>query len=274
MLMNTASLETRACPACDGEQAQTRHVVGPWRVVSCTDCGFVYLPVAAKADYFAQGEGAWESSIRQARALKLQTSPIVARLSLATRFRTKFRKRTPVDYIEASLDAPRDSALAVLDIGCGSGKYLSSLDARFTPYGIELSAGVAAQAQKTFGARGGHVVNAATIVALPKFAPGSIDAVVMRSYLEHEPRARQVLEGVRHVLREGGVAVIKVPNYASLNRRIMRERWCGFRFPEHVNYFTPDSLREMAISADLAFEQSFLDRLPTSDNVWAVLRKA
>jgi glyoxylate reductase len=58
----------------------------------------------------------------------------------------------------------------------------------------------------------------------------SIDAVVMRSYLEHEPRAREVLAGVHAVLRTGGIAVVKVPNYASWNRRIMREGWCGFRF--------------------------------------------
>jgi 2-polyprenyl-3-methyl-5-hydroxy-6-metoxy-1,4-benzoquinol methylase len=274
MLINTASLEARACPACEGEQADTRHVVGAWRVVACRDCSFVYLPVAAKTEYFTQGEGAWETSIKAARTLKLQTSPVVARLSLATRFRTKFRKRTPVEYIEASLDAPRDSALKVLDIGCGSGSYLSSLDERFIPYGVELSEGLAAQAQTAFSARGGHVVNAATIDALPQFLPGSIDAVVMRSYLEHEPRAREVLAGVQAVLRTGGIAVVKVPNYASWNRRIMREGWCGFRFPEHVNYFTPDSLHKMAASVGLSCEQSVLDRLPTSDNMWAVLRKA
>ncbi len=129
-------------------------------------------------------------------------------------------------------------------------------------------------AQAAFEKRGGRVVQAATVEALPQFPADSIDAVVMRSYLEHEPRAREVLEGVRGVLRKNGVAVIKVPNYASLNRRIMGARWCGFRFPEHVNYFTPDSLKKMAASAGLAFEQSVLDRLPTSDNMWAVLRKA
>lgn len=273
MNINVNALEARACPACGSAHAETRHTSEKWRVVACTACGFVYLPVAARSDYFTEGDGAWESSIRETHARKLKGSPITARLSMATRFRTKFRKRTPVDYIVAKLDTSRDSKLAVLDIGCGSGDYLASLDARFTPFGIELSKGLAAQAQTTFESRGGRVVQAATVEALPQFTHDSINAVVMRSYLEHEPRAREVLEGVHGVLRKGGVAVIKVPNYASINRRIMGERWCGFRFPEHVNYFTPDSLRKMAASAGLAFEQSLLDRLPTSDNMWAVLRK-
>lgn len=274
MNLNASALQARACPACGSNHADTRHTAGPWRIVACRECGFVYLPVAAKTDYFTEGEGAWESSIREKRARNMKEKPVAARLSLATRFRTKYHKRTPVDYIVASLEGKGDSRRAVLDIGCGAGDYLASLDSRFTPYGIELSKGLAAMAQATFEKRGGRVVQAATVEALPQFEPGSIDAVVMRSYLEHEPRAREVLEGVRGVLRSKGVAVVKVPNYASLNRRVMGDRWCGFRFPEHVNYFTPESLRKMAASAGLAFEQRLLDRLPTSDNMWAVLRKA
>lgn len=274
MNMTVNALETRACPACASARARTRHSVDAWRVVACEDCGFVYLPVAARADYYVEGGGAWETSIRETHARKLKSHPVAARLSLATRFRTKFRKRTPVDYIEASLDAPPGARLAVLDIGCGAGGYLASLDARYTPYGIELSRGLAARAQDAFAQRGGFVAHAATLDALPQFAPESVDAVVMRSYLEHEPHAREVLDGVRGVLRAGGVAVVKVPNYASLNRRAMGARWCGFRFPEHVNYFTPASLRAMAEAVGFRFEQGLLDRLPTSDNMWAVLRKA
>ncbi|MFN3892043.1 MAG: class I SAM-dependent methyltransferase [Beijerinckiaceae bacterium] len=274
MSTNPDKLEARACPACGGQHAELRHAVGPWRVVACSACGFVYLPVAATPDYFSEGQGAWESSIRETRTRKLKESPLTTRLSMATRFRTKLRNRTPVAFIEAGLAASGENRLSVLDIGCGAGDYLSSLDARFTPYGIELSTGLAARAQAAFAARGGRVVNAATIEALPRFAPQSIDAVVMRSYLEHEPRPREVLAGVRDVLRNGGLAVVKVPNYASFNRFLMGGRWCGFRFPEHVNYFTPDSLRRLAASTGLTFEQRFIDRLPTSDNMWAVLRKA
>jgi predicted SAM-dependent methyltransferase len=111
------------------------------------------------------------------------------------------------------------------------------------------------------------------VEALPQFAPASIDAVVMRSYLEHEPQARAVLAGAHAALQEGGIVVVKVPNYGSLNRRIMGERWCGFRFPEHVNYFTPASLAKMTASVGFTCQQGILDRLPTSDNMWAVLSK-
>lgn len=273
-MQSKIALDARACPACDSKRATTRHESGPWRIVACQECEFVYLPVAAKAEYFAEGQGAWESSVHENHTRKLQDAPVTTKLSLSTRFRTKFRKKTPVQYIEARLGAREGEKLSVLDVGCGSGHYLASLDARFVPYGIELSKGLADKAQRAFSPRGGRVVNASTVEALPEFAPASIDAVVMRSYLEHEPQARAVLAGAHAVLRQGGIVVVKVPNYGSLNRMIMRERWCGFRFPEHVNYFTPQSLAKMAASVGFACEQDFLDRLPTSDNMWAVLRKA
>lgn len=264
---------TRVCPACGSERAATRHRAGEWRVVACEDCGFVYLPVAAAPEYFAQGAGAWETSLKETHARRLKEAPVAARLSMATRFRTKLAKKTPVDYIAAHLPATGGGELRVLDIGCGAGAYLASLDARFVPFGIELSEGLAQRAQALFAARGGYVVNATTVAALPRFAPGGIDAVVMRSYLEHEPEPAAVLAGAYGVLREGGIVVVKVPNYASLNRIVMRERWCGFRFPEHVNYFTRASLAKMAAKSGFTCRQGFFDALPTSDNMWAVLRK-
>ena len=150
MNMNVNALEARACPACGSADAQTRYTVQTWRVVACVQCGFVYLPVAATTDYFAEGEGAWESSIRETHARKLKASPITARLSMATRFRTKFRKRTPVDYIVANVNAPQDNKLAVLDIGCGSGEYLASLDARFTPVGFNRRIGGRQRRERQF----------------------------------------------------------------------------------------------------------------------------
>jgi hypothetical protein len=68
--------------------------------------------------------------------------------------------------------------------------------------------------------------------------------------------------------------VIKVPNYGSLNRIVMGRRWCGFRYPDHLNYFTPATLRRMAAKAGLDAHFGATGKLPTSDNMWAVLTKA
>ena len=80
-----------------------------------------------------------------------------------------------------------------------------------------------------------------------------------------------MLKGCFNLVKKSGLVVVKAPNYAALNRRVMGAGWCGFRFPDHVNYFTPKSLAEMGARAGFKTVQRFVDRLPTSDNMWAVL---
>ena len=55
---------------------------------------------------------------------------------------------------------------------------------------------------------------------------------------------------------------------------IRRDNWCGYRFPDHVNYFTPESLQK--IVKKLGFEVAqfgLFDRLIFSDNMYIVLKK-
>ena len=68
--------------------------------------------------------------------------------------------------------------------------------------------------------------------------------------------------------------VIKVPNYASINRSVRGPKWAGFRWPDHVNYFTPSTLRKMADKAGFGIRRMGLaDRFPLSDSMYAVLSK-
>lgn len=69
------------------------------------------------------------------------------------------------------------------------------------------------------------------------------------------------------------MAIIKVPNYGAINRMIMGRKWCGFRYPDHLNYFTPASLRRMAEKCGYSVKSAFSQRLPTSDNMYAILKK-
>jgi predicted SAM-dependent methyltransferase len=117
-------------------------------------------------------------------------------------------------------------------------------------------------------------VNRNALDALGQFESDWFSGIIMHTYLEHEANPKEVLKATGRVLRKGGALIIKVPNYASINRRFRGKKWCGFRFPDHVNYFTPQSLRQML--ADTGFKvrrMNFADRLPTSDNMWAVAGK-
>ena len=111
------------------------------------------------------------------------------------------------------------------------------------------------------------------IEGLASIPDDSVSGVVMRSFLEHEARPATLLREVARTLNGQGCSIIKVPNYASLNRRVMGSRWCGFRFPGHVNYFTPKSLRNMVEGAGLrVVDFGWLDHFALSDNMWLVAR--
>jgi len=140
--------------------------------------------------------------------------------------------------------------------------------------GIEISEGLAHEAQELLAARGGSIINAPAVEGLASFPTGKATGVLMRSFLEHEHKPIELLTHAERVLQPGGIAIIKVPNFASINRRVMGSRWCGFRFPGHVNHFTPASLRAMVEDAGFGV-MSFnaLDRFFLSDNMWLVARK-
>lgn len=148
---------------------------------------------------------------------------------------------------------------------------LSARGHRIRPCGVEVSNRLARVAHQRFEHLGGHVIHAAANEAISRADPGSADLVVLSSFLEHEHRPLYFLRQVRRILRNEGVVVLKVPNYACWNRYARGDRWCGFRFPDHVNYFTPRTLRILAREAGFSVQQRFSDRLPLSDNMYARL---
>lgn len=69
-------------------------------------------------------------------------------------------------------------------------------------------------------------------------------------------------------------AAPKLQAISALLKRIRGPRWCGFRWPAHVNYLTPRTLRLLAASANLEVSRmTVFDRHPFSDNLYAVLRR-
>ncbi|MFZ3213693.1 MAG: class I SAM-dependent methyltransferase [Terriglobales bacterium] len=159
----------------------------------------------------------------------------------------------------------------VLDVGCSDGHTLERLPRQFVPYGIEISAELSRLAQERFARRGGRVVKGDALSALGQFDAGFFTGVIMTGFLEHEPEPCAVLAAARRVMRPNSCLIVKVPNYGSWNRGVRGARWCGFRFPDHVNYFTPPGLRALLVQAGFqVLRFGILDRFPTSDNMWLI----
>lgn len=255
----------RACPACGSEAASPRpdYSQGPWRVVACDDCGFVYLKNVP--DYARLvSEFAWEKTWAEERKRRKSQKTAFRAVDRAADFRWKFRQDAGARYRRIFGEGK------VLDVGCGRG---NSLPEPLIPFGIELSQALFEESDPKMRARGGYVVMGPAIEKLAEFDEGFFDGVLMSSILEHEMDPKRLLTEVHRVLREGGKLYLKQPNFGSSNRMIRGGKWCGFRYPDHVNYFTIPQMRAMARDTGYAFRQ--LNRFsPFSDNMHVLLTKA
>lgn len=263
----------RTCPLCGADnrtRPQSRYSKGEWLIKECPRCSFVYLenppPYSDLEENFA-----WEKTYAREVDYRRKRSPLLYWISSKNKkFKGKYLKRNKLRDLLKSFNVRGK----VLEVGCGCGQFLKDLEDGCVPFGIEISKQLAKTAGKAVSNRGGTVINASSLEGLASFDDGSFDCVIMSAYLEHEIQPKEVLKESGRVLRPRGRLIIKVPNYNSINRVIRDRNWCGFRYPDHVNYFTPKSLKEVLKGAGFSIEKFGLqDRLPTSDNMWLVASK-
>lgn len=266
------------------EVAPTAFSRGHWKIVKCVETGFVFLENPPAYEQL-ETEYAWEVTSHAEKQRRRSQEPALARVSLmAAGLKMKlFPRRNRFFTLAAEMirSRPASSPLTFLDIGCGGGDLLDDMHGRFAeigrtliPKGIEVSRQLAGIADRRFQELGGNVVLANAVDGSAGFEPESIDVVIMSSFLEHECQPLVLLRKLHSVLSPEGAIVLKVPNFACINRLVRSTRWCGFRFPDHVNYFTPATLQRLAREAGFEItRQRLIDRLPFSDTMYAVLQK-
>jgi SAM-dependent methyltransferase len=240
------SHERLVCEVCRSTSSTTvkKYTRSQWPVVACNSCGFVYLGRVPDYENLSVNL-AWEKTVPEERERRKKANRL-ARFDALTRFRLKFGK--VVDRARHTRAVPATGR--VLEIGCGPA---TRIPAGPTPYGIEISEALTRRARPIFEARGGAVYHAPATAGIENFPDDFFDSILMRSYLEHEAQPRLILERAFKRLKPGGTILLRSPNYNSANRFIMGSEWCGFRFPDHVNYFTPRSLKALAESVGFEF---------------------
>ena len=264
---------SRTCPLCGRDNAAAPshpYSVAPWVLRQCGGCGLVYLE--NPPEYASLEEDlAWEKTWAEEVAQRRRREPLLHFASRALKAvpQRLFGRDKLVSWVRRYAAPGR-----VLDVGCGGGYALERLPAAYLPFGVEVSKELSRRAQQRFALRGGQVVQGDALRALSEFAPEFFSGVVMTSYLEHEPNPRAVLEAAARVMKPGARLIVKVPNFASWNRTVRGARWCGLRFPDHVNYFTPELLVRLLEKSGFGIVRfAWLDRLPTSDSMWLVGEK-
>jgi len=132
----------------------------------------------------------------------------------------------------------------LLDIGCGEGQFLAAAKERgWQVEGVEIAPD-AVQICRRFN--------------LPEVICGNFlelglkkdhfDIITMFEVLEHLTKPNEFLLKAHKSLRVGGALWITTPNFNSLNRLILQNRW-RWVHQEHLFYFTVSSLRRVLRAA-------------------------
>jgi SAM-dependent methyltransferase len=132
----------------------------------------------------------------------------------------------------------------LLDVGCSMGTSLVAAKERgWDAIGTELCVPAAEYGQQELGLDI-RVTSLEDGAFLQKgLEEESFDAVLMHHTFEHLRHPDQVADLVYRLLRPGGVFYTAQPNHASLKARMFGECWSYGVTPEHLNLFSPRSLK-------------------------------
>jgi SAM-dependent methyltransferase len=217
-------LEMPACPVCGTEQFRHFDLGAGNRLRRCTVCDTVSVedyadPSEVYVDgYMFGGAGPFGLDVR---------APDFQRYLLRVAHRR-------VRMLERA-SGRRGGRL--LDVGSGTGEVmLAARERGWSAQGVEPERTAAQMAAE----RGLDVAVASLEQSgLPE---RTYDVVSAFHVLEHIPDSRAFLRTMARWARPGGLVAVEVPNFASVQRRRLREGWMGLRPREHLVHFTPTTL--------------------------------
>jgi len=229
-----AQTEPRGCPACGRPTEQTRlYSIGNCTILRCASCGLGRTEAPAfdpdryyTEDYFNGQHADGYADYRGAEAV----------------LRREFART--VEFIRARRDGGR-----LLEVGCAYGFFLQEAKPFFDVAGIELAADAAAHAARSGLNVTTGVADEATLQRL-----GTFDVIVMLDVIEHLPDPLEMLGLLGRHLAPGGIVVVSTGDFASPVARLLGRHWRLMTPPQHLWFFTPDSLGRMARSAGLDCE--------------------
>jgi 2-polyprenyl-3-methyl-5-hydroxy-6-metoxy-1,4-benzoquinol methylase len=140
----------------------------------------------------------------------------------------------------------------LLDLGCAYGFFLKEARCHFEVSGIELAEHAAASCRQAGLNVLSGIVDEANMARV-----GQVDVITMFDVIEHLPQPRETLALCHRYLKPGGIIVITTGDFAALAARWAGAKWRLVTPPQHLWYFTRESLRRM--SAQLGFFMEHFD---------------
>lgn len=229
-----AQTSREVCPLCGSPERTpfrtVRRLGLDHDIVKCSGCGFVY-----------------------AATVRLDTADHAEISKLYWRFRSRHHQ------IRHLIRQHLKPGSRIVEIGCGRGElgYIMK-DDPYVYVGYEPANGLSKFGQQ-------HGVNIVHGFFSGETA-GLADAVVIDNVLEHVIDPQGLLADAVRTLRDGGLAIVIVPNRDDL--RQMHPGWRDTRHwipPDHINYFAMTDVKRMFASCNLAARPFAFHALRISD---------
>ena len=224
-----------ACPACNrATNHRFLYNKNGCDILQCRECGLGRAQAAGfdaaryySGDYFSGGHA-------DGYADYLGAEPVLRREFSRT-----------LDFIRKLRPGGR-----LLELGCAYGFLLSEAKPYYDVTGIELAEDAAAHGR----AQGLNVITGiadeGTLARL-----GQIDVIVLLDVIEHLPEPHETVAlCVRH-LNPGGIVVITTGDFGSWPARFAGARWRLMTPPQHLWFFTRESMLRVSNSLGLHMER-------------------
>lgn len=144
----------------------------------------------------------------------------------------------------------------VLDIGCGVGDFLQTMEANgWKTTGIEPS-----EDAKTIACQR---INATLLLPeeINQLQDESYDLITMWHVLEHIDDLKEEIKQLQRLLKKGGRLLLALPNFKSYDAMYYKEFWAAYDVPRHLNHFCKTSINNV-------FKNSELKWTNTSKLIW------
>lgn len=224
------NLETASCPICGPcALADVRYDFNPFNVVVCSSCGLNYL----------------SPRLTESAILKLYKDEAYYNSNVSGQGYDEYldigHNWEKTFSLRLGQIAPYKSSGKVLDIGCGPGYFLTAAKKMgFDVYGLDPSDYIVEQARKTWGDR----IQLGTIETA-SYELEYFDLIVAFDTFEHIYDPKKFVSTVHRLLKSGGIFAIATPDPTSTLAKISGKNWVSFKIPEHVFYWSPETIRRL-----------------------------
>ena len=238
------------CKVCGGQKFNTLTVENPMNTAEsynysvCATCGFGTLIIQAQdmSSHYDENYDEYEKDV-------LSWTSKVARLFFEDRY----------DYVSNRIQKESvNKAFSVLDIGSGKGAYLAKfLETKAKLIGVDINKSALAYASKKYP----HIkfLDTSNLADLKAEAPFAV--ISMWHVLEHIDDFSGYLKQIHSLLTLDGSFFVEVPNIRSLNLKIFGQKYQWISLPEHLNFFSTESLKISVEKAGFEVKDIYYPRL-------------